>query len=112
MIEGVLFNIISCLIVFAGFYAMYRTVIYPWGNNDYGSVGILLVIVLLCLCLMYLNLKTFYPAEMEAYHLQSEAKRIVAEEKIQKQIEIEHLQRQEDEKRTKELIEIWKRNKQ
>jgi hypothetical protein len=104
MIEGFLFTIVSFLIVFAGFYAVYRTVIYPWGNDNYGVVGILAIIVLLCFGLMYLNLKTFYPVEMEVYHLQSEAKRIINEEKIQKQ-------RQEDEKRAKELIEIWKRNK-
>jgi hypothetical protein len=111
MIEGVLFTIITFLIVFAGFYAIYRTIIYPWGNNDYGSVGILLIIVILCLCLLGLNFKTFYPAEMEAYQLQNEAKRIVAEEKRQQRIEIENRQKQEDEKRAKELIEIWKRNK-
>ena len=108
MIEGVLFTIVSFLIVFAGFYAIYRTIIYPWGNNDYGSVGILLIIVILCLCLLVLNFKTFYPVEMEAYQLQNEAKRIVAEER---RIEIENRQKQEDEKRAKELIEIWKRNK-
>lgn len=111
MIEGVLFTIISCLIVFAGFYAIYRTIIYPWGNDDYGPVAIFLIIVILCLILLGLNFKTFYPDEAERYELQNEAKRVVSEERRQKRLEIENRQRQEDEKRAQELIEIWKRNK-